>query len=425
MIRRCSALVVVSVLFLTVGSATTSAQPPPVTTTVTADTLSELLPTLYIESLIDSINAFEGVFGGSDLISLRNQLDSAFQINDLLGQQLSSFPLGSSAGGFTWTFDPAMGTYNRASITFGPTFAERALTIGRNRFNLGVNFQRATFDQIEGKNLDGEEIKIYTGLRGVFFEDSLDMKVSTNTLGLVANYGITDRIDVGVAIPIVQVDMDARLISRVGTSSGGVLPTATPFVYEGADSASGVGDIVVRGKYNFWRMTGGGLAAGLDLRLPTGDELDLLGVAGSQAKFYVAASGAYNRLSPHLNFGFTISGDSEAARDPDTFVFAPPDEINFAGGMDFSATSALTISGDLIGRTMRDIGRLEEVPSEFGAAYREFNLVPGNLNMLLGAVGAKFNPFPNALFSSNVLFPLNDSGLTDNLTWVIGFDYSF
>jgi hypothetical protein len=424
MIRRSSALIVASGLFLSIGSANAAAQQP-VTTTVTAEHLSELLPSLYIESLIDSIDAFREVFGPGDLISLRNQLDSAYQINDLLGQQLSSFPLGSSAGGFTWTFDATSGTYNRASNTFGPTFTERALTIGRNRFNLGVNFQRATFDQIEGKDLDGGDIKIYTGLRGVFFEDSLDLKVSTNTLGLFANYGVTDRLDVGVAIPIVQVDMEARLTSRVGTSSGGVLPTATPFIYEGADDASGIGDIVVRGKYNFWRMRGGGLAAGVDLRLPTGDELDLLGIAGSQGKFYLAASGAYSRLSPHFNFGFTISGDSEAARDPETFVFAPPDEIGWAGGMDFAASSALTISGDIIGRTMRDIGRLEDVPTEFGTNYREFAFVEGNLNMLLGAVGAKYNPFPNALFSANVLFPLNKSGLTDYLTWVIGFDYSF
>lgn len=384
--------------------------------------LSEILPTLYFDSVFDSIDAFGPL---ADRVSLENQLAAAFQINDLLGQQLSSFPLGSSAGGFTWTFDPAMGTYNRASNTFGPTFAERALTIGRNKFNFGLNFQRVTFDQIEGKSLRGEEIKVYTGVNNVFFEDGLDLKVTTNTLGIFATYGVTDRIDVGVAIPIVSVDMEARLTSRVGTSSGGVLPTATPFVYEDSGSASGVGDVVVRAKYNFWKMTGGGLAAGLDLRLPTGDELDLLGVAGTQAKMYVAASTAYNRLSPHVNFGFTVSGASKAANDDNTAVFPPPDEINFAGGTDFALSTRATISADVIGRTMRDIGRLEEVVTEFGPNFREFGFRSGNLNMLLGAVGAKFNPWPNLLLSGNVLFPLNDSGLTDKLTWVLGFDYSF
>jgi hypothetical protein len=393
----------------------------------TSSNLSEILTNLYLDSLDISVSAIDGVLGpGSvDPMSLEGQLDPAFQIVDLLGQQLSSFPLGSSAGGFTWTFDPSMGTYSRASNTFGPTFTERALTVGRNRFNFGVNFQRATFDQLEGKNLDGEDIKFYVGesVFNIFVEDSLDLKVSTNTLGLFANYGVTQRLDIGVAIPIVHVDLQARLVKRVGSSTTGVLPDTVTL--EESGSASGIGDIVVRGKYNFWQMPGGGLAGGVDLRLPTGDELDLLGIAGTQAKFYVAASGAYNRLSPHVNFGVTVSGESAAARDETTSVFPPPNEINFAGGTDFAATSSLTISADLIGRTMRDIGRLEEVATTFGANFRQFAFRPGNLSVLLGAVGAKYNPFPNTLFSANVLFPLNDNGLTDKLTWVVGFDYSF
>jgi hypothetical protein len=37
----------------------------------------------------------------------------------------------------------------------------------------------------------------------------------------------------------------------------------------------------------------------------------------------------------------------------------------------------------------------------------------------------KFNPAANLLVSANVLFPLSDRGLTDRLTWLLGFDYSF
>jgi hypothetical protein len=35
------------------------------------------------------------------------------------------------------------------------------------------------------------------------------------------------------------------------------------------------------------------------------------------------------------------------------------------------------------------------------------------------------NPAANLLLSGNVLFPLTKHGLTDQLTWMIGFDYSF
>src|SRR5688572_4868576 len=55
--------------------------------------------------------------------------------NKQLVVQLSTVPLGSSSGGFTYTFDPTVGTFSRASRSFGPAFAERALTAGRGRFN--------------------------------------------------------------------------------------------------------------------------------------------------------------------------------------------------------------------------------------------------------------------------------------------------
>ena len=48
-----------------------------------------------------------------------------------------------------------------------------------------------------------------------------------------------------------------------------------------------------------------------------------------------------------------------------------------------------------------------------------------DLHLLLGSVGLKVNPFANMLLTTNVLFPLTRRGLTDNLTWMAGFDYSF
>jgi hypothetical protein len=386
---------------------------------------------LYFDEVLENIEVVSIVLGRPLDITperLTSQLaTSAYAFNGLLGNQLSSFPLGSSAGGFSWTFDPTLGTFNRASQSFGPTFAERAFTVGRNRLNVGMNFQRATFDKMQGKSLRDEAIKIYTGdeTTGIFFETGLNLKVSTNTMGVFANYGLTDRLDVGVAIPFVAVDMEASLVSRAGIRPDGVFPNATAFTTTTSGSASGVGDIVVRGKYGLFKKPGGGLAVGVDARLPTGDELDLLGIAGPQAKVYVAASSAFNRFSPHVNFGVTISGESDSAADPDTFVTAPPDEINFVGGMDVAATPRATFVFDFVGRTLRDFGKLEEVPTEFGSSYRELELTDGSLNVLLGSVGVKYNPWSNMLLSANVLFPFGKNGLTDNLTWLVGFEYSF
>jgi hypothetical protein len=182
---------------------------------------------------------------------------------------------------------------------------------------------------------------------------------------------------------------------------------------------------VLRTKYNFWQATGGGLAAGLDWRLPTGDELDLLGVAGTQAKFYVSASSAAGRLSPHFNVGYMVSGSSEAATSLDTNVFAPADEFNYAGGVDVGLSPRLTVVGDIVGRTLRDTAKLDFGPTKFGSAFESFAISGGNLNLVLGSAGVKYNPRGNGLVTFNLLFPLNNNGLTDTLSWMVGTEFSY
>ena len=404
--------------------------------------LSEIVQSLYLDSGIESAVLFIILFNPTEpeiaLLAkdIETTLRTTLTMNQLIGAQVSSFPLGSSAGGFSWTFDPALGTFSRVSPSFGPVFSERALTIGRRRLNAGITYQRATFDSLEGLDLRDGEIKTYVGVEDlapnfdVFFEDSLDLRLTSDTVGLFATYGVTDRLDLGIAIPIMSVDLEATLTSRARTSNG-VVEGRNPTIYPGSGSASGIGDIVIRAKYTFLKRQGGGLAAGVDWRLPTGDEEELLGIAGAQGKFYLAASSAYARLSPHFNVGFTVSGDTAAARSLETAVFAPPDEWNYAGGIDVAVTDRFTVVGDIVGRTLRDSDRpnydlkLEFVPTRFGSQFQQFESRSGSLNMLLGSAGVKFNPFGRGLIAFNVLFPLNDAGVQDKLTWVGGFEWSF
>jgi hypothetical protein len=55
----------------------------------------------------------------------------------------------------------------------------------------------------------------------------------------------------------------------------------------------------------------------------------------------------------------------------------------------------------------------------------EFNPRPGNLVLLLGTGGVKFNLMGNLLVSASVLFPLTNAGLRSRVTTVIGVDYAF
>jgi hypothetical protein len=62
----------------------------------------------------------------------------------------------------------------------------------------------------------------------------------------------------------------------------------------------------------------------------------------------------------------------------------------------------------------------------FGTAtFEEFSRRPGDLNLLVGVLGARFNPRGNFLISAEVLLPITDAGLRDRVTPVIGIDYSF
>jgi hypothetical protein len=53
-----------------------------------------------------------------------------------------------------------LGSFSPVSPSFGHVFSERALTIGWHRLNVGINYQRGTFDSMEGKDLLGGDIRL-------------------------------------------------------------------------------------------------------------------------------------------------------------------------------------------------------------------------------------------------------------------------
>src|SRR5579884_3776093 len=58
--------------------------------------------------------------------------------NNLVLTEATTFPIGSSSGGFTWTFDPSLGVQTRRSQSFGPMFVDRPLTTGRGKLNVSI-----------------------------------------------------------------------------------------------------------------------------------------------------------------------------------------------------------------------------------------------------------------------------------------------
>src|SRR5258708_24700 len=91
--------------------------------------LSQILQNLIPpETVINPPGSLAGLGHPAHFVPDLTQQQTPRLINNALVSQLPTFPLGSSSGGFTYTFDPAIGASKRSSSTFGPSFAERPLT---------------------------------------------------------------------------------------------------------------------------------------------------------------------------------------------------------------------------------------------------------------------------------------------------------
>jgi len=375
------------------------------------------------------------------------------RLNQDLGVQLSSFPLSSSAGGFTYTFDPALGVFTRNTGSFGPIYAERHNTLGKGRLNIGVSYSNYSFDEIDDLNLrdgdlrlvfahedtNGDGSNLNTFFEGDFVTAQLYLKLQSSVTAFVATIGATDRLDLGVAVPIVDIDLRLAANAQVRPVSTGdgdihVFPNGTDrtsFREEG--SASGLGDILLRAKYSLTSDPSSGFALAADLRAPTGEYLDLLGSGEWQVKGSLIGSGRWGSISPHVNAGYQFSTGEVS------------DELQHLVGFDWAITPKVTFASDLQGRYLLAALKLEAKNESFlsNTDPNDLDPQPGDPNVvtsifpntgileeesryaLNGLIGLKINVVGNLLVSVNGLVAFTGDGLTDRFTPLVGVDYSF
>jgi hypothetical protein len=370
------------------------------------------------------------------------------QFNISLASQLASVPLPSPASGFTYELDPALGVFKRSTQSFGPILAERAETIGKKKVSLGFNYQYFTFDTIEGVDL-GDVPAVFThdnaapGGRSdvVTTKNAIDLKVGQFTAFL--SYGLADGVDISAAVPFVKVDLGViseATIQRIGTASSPAThffrdPAApntfgTTKTFAQSGSASGIGDVVGRLKGRLVKSGATGVAIGVDVRFPTGDELDLLGSGAWGVKPFLVLSVSQKVLSPHLNVGYQWNGKSVLAGDVRTGEKKSlPDQILYDGGVDIGVTSKITLALDVLGRRVLKSPRLQTETFhalQGGLTFPSIHFVQdANFNVTSGAAGVKVNAGGKLLLDFNVLFKLDNSGLRDKVTPLVGFEYSF
>lgn len=367
------------------------------------------------------------------------------QFGTALVGQLVTVPLPSPASGFTYQFDPSVGVFHRTTQSFGPILAERAETVGARRVSFGFASQRFAFDTVEGIDLlkvpavfTHDNAQLRGGREDVVTTlNSIEATVSQFTMFVTV--GVTDRFDVSMAAPIVATSLKVvsdATIQRLGTtnplthffrqSNGDV---GNRRIFTAVGSASGLGDLTVRLKSTVHERNSTGLAVGLDIRLPTGDETNLLGTGAAGLQPFAIASVTYQKISTHANAGYQWNGSSILAGNPATGTSADfPDQVTYAAGADVSANARLTLAFDVLGRYAIRPERLSQ--NEFHALdgkslYPNIVFSRQSFNALSGSVGVKVNLLDRLLVDANLLFALDDHGVRDKVTPLVGFEYSF
>ena len=342
-------------------------------------------------------------------------------IADLVGLEVSTAPIGSSAGGFTFTFDPVTRSFMRAAPSFGPMFGDRAITAGQGRAGMGVNFIHATYDALDGIRIDDGSLRTV-----VFYGGSsapagaATLTITSDTVVMFANLSLNRWFDASLAAPWVTLRLDgAHAIAGQQAI--------------GSATAQGLGDVALRGKIRLYEQRQGGVALGVDLRLPTGDPEAMLGAGVTRTLVSGIWSGTIGPVVPHASFGYEFWSDPFRAFDPlqQAPIDAGKNGTLLQGGVEWAATNRLTVNGELMQRTIRNGARLtyKAVPlpaNPFGLTSASVaSIDPRGLDRVSVAGGIKWNIAGTALLTANVLIPVTDAGLVDHLTPVFGLDWGF
>jgi hypothetical protein len=334
----------------------------------------------------------------------------------------ASLPIGSSSGGFVYRLNPELGTVERASESFGTFFVERALTAGRGRASFGVSGAGAGYNRLDGLPLRQGIVTVANQFRDQsepYDEDTLRLLISSNVMTVFGNVGVTDRLEIGAAVPFVRLTLEGDRTNRY-TRQCSTCPNI-PEVSTRANAtatASGIADIALRAKYALLDTAGGGVAAAVEARLPTGDEANLLGAGSMAWRFLGIGSIERGRAALHVNAGLVRTG----------VVRGAIDEITFGGAATFAVHPRMTLSGELLSRRVTGLGQisLASAPHPTIGGVDTLRLLADDSAVFISTAigGVKWNVTRALVVAGHIARPLSDTGLSAPLTGTVSLEYA-
>lgn len=363
----------------------------------------------------------------------------------------------------------------------GSSWVELPSTLGRGRVTFTFGHEAVEFGSIDSANLRGTNLALWTAhddccapigssLNPEFERDLLEQRfvvdVDRHTYAFFGAIGVTDRLDVGIMVPIVTVRLDARVTSRIirtstadtygyGFQTPGGAAVPVPHAYDAIEIANrttyhrgeqrGLGDVLVKAKY---RIAGAsdGIAVSLGASVPSGNPDRLLGAGTFRGDASLLMSGSKGRFSPHVNVGYTFATGSGAdALQSPIAPGAPapstsdvPDVLHLAAGIDWALHRRVQFSLNALGRRMSGVPRFSTQQVTFplrgpGPTPPTYvasdNLTADSTGtafvQTLGVASTRVFIASRLLCTVELLFPINKQGLQTRIGAAAGLSWGF
>jgi hypothetical protein len=400
--------------------------------------LDQLIPGLFGGTLITTIA--KSVPDPKEAESQRLRFASQFNsLSAELATAHSQAPVPSASGAFRFAWDPELDTFVRSTQSLGDSVAERASTLGRYTGTFNVAYTHIDFNTLEGTSLSNLTFSQSAFSPGFvsqltpldqqrfgnnLIQSQLNMGLSFDTVFFSGAFGITDSIDVSMALSVSRAHMHATVTSQIVqdpsvrlppgffleqnnrlVAQSGMLcgfdpqqpnkPISARCATDGFDqTAFGTGDLFLRSKWHFYDTEYADLAVEGILTIPTGNADDFLGFNDPTFTPLLIASKDFGPVSPHLNIGYAFRSGADVS------------QAEGIGGADVRATKWLTLAADFLG-------------------YFDDKRDGINDNVVQSAVGFRVNPFGKFVAGGTFQFPLNRDGLRADVIYTAEIEYTF
>jgi hypothetical protein len=351
-------------------------------------------------------------------------------IGQALAQQVGrSIPVPSASAGVTYeeTDDPLMPGKRTVSLA-GQLYLERPDTVGHRRWNVSLGYQRLRIDTVDGHDIrDLRDVRHPIcgrfACRAPAFtlpRFSIDLAVD-QVIGSVT-YGLTPDVEVNLALPVLYSDFDFDVRAEL-VGGGGDQAHAS-------SSKVGVGDLLTRIKWRFLARERFRAAAGLGLRIPTGEEENFQGTGDTELSPQLSLAGDVwrskgIRLVSYLNGGLDV--DVERVDES---------QARWGLGLDVHGGDDVTIAVAVLGRHpfariaapgffdfFHCLGGCGQNPPARAARLPLLGLSGDRPDFYDFSVGARVNLWRHWLIGfANAIVPLNRDGFRADVVPFVGVE---